>query len=483
MDSSYNWEKSSLIKFPKETIHRTEFVNNNSGLAILTSNEYKNSKFVFFDLQSQKKQERTLKNLIQNFQPYDLYGNLYTCFDYQNGYLYDKREGKLNKFFNLEKHERYFNLVYSTFNQERVISFVLSEKIASYDIRNMGECIHKMNHYCKAPPIQTIKILKEKDETIKNLSYKNCNFEYFKKQFENSASSFSKDKQPKGWFGIGLFSPRASGNFLYLDEYRIRDKAKLKNTFYYEILKELNLTIDRDCLFHGLFQTARRPVRLFSSNMRSPELRIKGAALLEKEKFLYCFNLDKNDGVSLQLLKRIRDNISKPSRIEYAEIAWDQNLEKNLKINANNFLKKSEQRKEFLAKENENSDEESSRMITDDENNFLEDPIKKNPILKKKSKKSDSDESFEESDSDVELNNKIDYKTFKDVRNFVEERLKLSKEKSDPKTQIFDSKQQRLELGAIEKPVDEIAADLIDLANPEFYLSANITKRLKEGWT
>ena len=474
--------KISEVNLDDKQIHRSELTSQNKDIISLLSDSKRSSYFHVRRIEEQKDELLTLKEKIQGFQPYDNYGNLFTCFDYENGYLYDRREGTLNKLFDIEKYQRHFNLIYSNFNQERVVSYITGEKVLTFDIRNTGECIYKLNHHCMTPPTEIVGINKESHNFIKKLS-KIEDFQEFQSIFDSRFSQESNKNIYKDWTGVGLFSPRKKGSAIYMEEFRIKDKEKLKNTFYYEILKELNVTIDKDCLFQGLFQSKHRPLRLYSSNLSNPNNRIVGLNLVQVRDKLQCFCLDDEDTLTMQIIEKER-TLKKDERGEgeeyrlvYKRLETDPKIEKELHIKKNNFLKKPNKISKIVLHNN------SQEIASQSEDNQMPSHKESDEDTGQSKNSENSEESEEEG---IVVNDSYEYKNLVDLRELAETLIEESKEEdASVYKQSYQEVDNKITPNIIKNDNDavKVSEEVQEISNDEFYLSNNILAHLKNSWT
>lgn len=194
--------------------------------------------------------------IIKSYDTYDDYGKLFCLSNHDTLFFYDSRTRDLNTLTRLTNAvESKYNLIYNTFRDGRIINLVTMSNVLVYDIRNPGSCILKFKHFCDVPPNRHT-FAKSIDEEyhrdiIDDLVMDN-NFNNFENQVNRLLQDTveMKDKSLKN--SISLYSCRRNSYPIYLTNYEPYDKQDIENKFNYDIIKEINLTLDQNRLFSQL---------------------------------------------------------------------------------------------------------------------------------------------------------------------------------------------------------------------------------------
>lgn len=194
--------------------------------------------------------------IIKSYDTYDDYGKLFCMSNHDTLFFYDSRTKETNRLTTITNAvESKFNLIYNTFRDGRIISLVTMSNVLVYDIRNPGTCVLKFKHFCDIPPnrhtfAKSIDEEYQRDLIDDFLSGQNS--ENFEKNInlllENKVEM--KDKSLKN--SICLYSCRRNSFPVYMTSYEPYDKQDVENKFNYDIIKEINLTLDSNRLFSQL---------------------------------------------------------------------------------------------------------------------------------------------------------------------------------------------------------------------------------------
>ena len=203
--------------------------------------------------------------IIKSYESYDDYGKLFCMSNHDTLFLYDSRSKRLNEMIKITNSiESKFNLIYNTFRDGRMVSLVTMSNILVFDIRNPGECVLKFKHFCDVPPNRHVfakGIDEEYHQDIIEELLEGHNFD----QFENKVNMLlrdtveMKDKTLKN--SLCLYSCRKNSFPIFLSSYEPYDKQDVENKFNYDIIKEINQSLDPNRLFSQL--TRSEVSRLF----------------------------------------------------------------------------------------------------------------------------------------------------------------------------------------------------------------------------
>lgn len=194
--------------------------------------------------------------VIKSYDTYDDYGKLFCMSDHDTLFFYDSRTKETNELTKLTNSvESKFNLIYNTFRDGRIINLVTMANVLVYDIRNPGSCVLKFKHFCDVPPNRHT-FAKSIDEEcqrdmIDGLLMKD-DFGDFEGQINKLLDDNveMRDKSLKN--SMSLYSCRKGSFPVYLTNYEPYDKQDVDNKFNYDIIKEINHTLDYNRLFSQL---------------------------------------------------------------------------------------------------------------------------------------------------------------------------------------------------------------------------------------
>lgn len=200
--------------------------------------------------------------LFKSYDTYDDYGKLFCMSNHDTVFFYDSRSRDLNTLTKLTNAvESKYNLIYNTFRDGRIINLVTLSNVLVYDIRNPGSCILKFKHFSDVPPNRHT-FAKSIDEEchrdiIDDLVAGN-DFSTFESQVDRLLMDNveMRDKSLKN--SMCLYSCRRNSYPLFLTSYEPYDKQDIENKFNYDIIKEINLTLDQNRLFSQLTRSEVR---------------------------------------------------------------------------------------------------------------------------------------------------------------------------------------------------------------------------------
>jgi hypothetical protein len=253
--------------------------------------------------------------IIKSYDSYDEYGKVYCMSSHDTLFQYDCRDQNLNQIVRItNQFESKFNLIYNTFRDGRMISLVTMQNILVFDIRNPGECVLKFKHFCDVPPNRHT-FAKCRDDGVhqsllESLLASANNPELLGKvesQIDGfiSDSADFKDKTLKN--SLCLYSCRHNSFPVFLPSYEPYDKQDVENKLNYDIIKEINQTLDPNSLFSQLTRGEIHPQRLFSSNVIDGDQRTNGVSLLYHNEKIYYIHLDNSDNLALQIIQKRGD--------------------------------------------------------------------------------------------------------------------------------------------------------------------------------
>ena len=252
--------------------------------------------------------------LIKAYDTYDDYGKLFCLSSHDTVYFYDTRSKSRSVLSTVTNAmESKFNLIYNTFRDGRMINAVTVSNVLVFDIRNPGECVLKFKHFCDVPPNRHT-FAKSIDEEFHRDLVDNLvageNLEEFEKKVSGLLNDNVevRDKSLKN--SVCLYSCRKNSFPVFLTSYEPLDKQDVENKFNYDIIKEINQTLDPNRLFSQLTRSEVRtphqihPQRLFSSNIIDSEQHTNGVSLVYHREKVYFLHLDNHDHLSMQVIQK-----------------------------------------------------------------------------------------------------------------------------------------------------------------------------------
>lgn len=284
-----------LLKGPKES----------KGLSCLSARE-DGACLYLVDLERlDRLQERAFKEVvIKAYDRVDEYGELFVMSAQDKVYLYDIRNKKPSELVTIDsKLESKFNLIYNTFKEGRMINVVTMFNVLVFDIRNPGECVLKYKHFCDVPPNRHMPAQSVEPEAQADILDALGKPDFEKKvDFYLSSPMEVQDKGLQN--SLCLYSCRKNSYPIFLTSYEPYDKQDVENKFNYDIIKEINQTLDPNRLFSQLTRSEVHPQRLFSSNVIDQEKSTNGVSLLYHREKVYYLHLDSDDNLALQVIQR-----------------------------------------------------------------------------------------------------------------------------------------------------------------------------------
>jgi len=246
--------------------------------------------------------------IIKSYDTYDDYGKLFCMSNHDTLFFYDSRDKILKQMLKVTNAiESKFNLIYNTFRDGRMINLVTMSNVLVFDIRNPGDCVLKFKHFCDVPPNRAI-MAKSMDEECHRDIIDELMGRMDMQQFENRIDTMLRDnvemhdKSLKN--SMCLYSCRRNSFPIFLTSFEPYDKQDVENKFNYDIIKEINQSLDPNRLFSQLTRSDVHPQRLFSSNVIDPVLVTNGVSLLYHKEKVYFMHLDNEDNLSLQIIHR-----------------------------------------------------------------------------------------------------------------------------------------------------------------------------------
>lgn len=253
--------------------------------------------------------------IIKSYDSYDEYGRVYCMSSHDTLFQYDTREQNLNQIVRItNQFESKFNLIYNTFRDGRMISLVTMQNILVFDVRNPGECVLKFKHFCDVPPNRHTFAKCRDDEVHQSLlerllasTKSSDSLGGIEADLDNiyTDSVDYKDKTLKN--SLCLYSCRHNSFPVFLPSYEPYDKEDVENKLNYDIIKEINQTLDPNRLFSQLTRGEIHPQRLFSSNVMDVNQRTNGVSLMYHKEKVYYVHLDNSDNLALQIIQKRGD--------------------------------------------------------------------------------------------------------------------------------------------------------------------------------
>lgn len=200
--------------------------------------------------------------LFKSYDTYDDYGKLFCMSNHDTVFFFDSRTRGLNTLTKVTNAvESKYNLIYNTFRDGRIINLVTMSNVLVYDIRNPGSCVLKFKHFCDVPPNRHTfaKSLDEEchrdiiDDLIIGEDFSTFESKIDKLLIDNVEM---RDKSLKN--SMCLYSCRRNSYPIFLTNYEPYDKQDVENKFNYDIIKEINLTLDQNRLFSQLTKSEVR---------------------------------------------------------------------------------------------------------------------------------------------------------------------------------------------------------------------------------
>lgn len=253
--------------------------------------------------------------IIKSYDSYDEYGRVFCMSSHDTLFQYDCRDQNLNQIARItNQFESKFNLIYNTFRDGRMISLVTMQNILVFDIRNPGECVLKFKHFCDVPPNRHT-FAKCRDEEVHQSLLESLLENSDKPDFLSDAaagldsllsnSGDLKDKTLKN--SLCIYSCRHNSFPVFFPSYEPYDKQDVDNKLNYDIIKEINQTLDPNRLFTQLTRGEIHPQRLFSSNVMDSNQLTNGVSLMYHNEKVYYMHLDTSDNLAMQIVQKRGD--------------------------------------------------------------------------------------------------------------------------------------------------------------------------------
>ena len=246
--------------------------------------------------------------IIKAYDTYDDYDKLFCMSNHDSVFFYDTRTKARSVLSTVTNAmESKFNLIYNVFRDGRMINAVTISNVLVFDIRNPGESVLKFKHFCDVPPNRHVfaKSIDEESQRdmIDDLVAGNNLFDFEDKVSVLLSDNIEmKDKSLKN--SMCLYSCRNNSFPVFLTSYEPLDKQEVENKFSYDIIKEINQTLDPNRLFSQLTRSEIHPQRLFSSNIIDNEQKTNGVSLVYHKEKVYFLHLDNNDHLSMQVIQK-----------------------------------------------------------------------------------------------------------------------------------------------------------------------------------
>lgn len=418
---------------------------------------------------------KTEKIKLHDFCQVDKIGLTFAFIDHKDCYLLDPREKNLIKsYLKIGDNSRYFRLNHGIFKQGRLLNIILDGEILCYDLRNPGESILSIEHFTQCPPFISTRVEDLQDlglDTAINKKVSINEFENFFNNFiENPTKKFSASSSIETEADIFksshlLYSPCHNGEILLINNFQpLRKKVDVKNTFNYEVIKEINNSLSRFNLFNGLTRFRRWPTKLYCSNYESDLMRIRGANLIKNGDKMYSFVLDNEDSICFQCFDFVDQDFNNTKKKDSKGFI-------NYKIR---YLKINYQEKE-------------DKIAQDYESNFL---LKKKKLKEIKIHQNFSEKTgMSEEDMEEELE---DIKSYYDHREFIDMRKTatglINKEELEEHRGVFEEgdevKKKSHNYDFSDNKVNKENIEIcMSLANDKFYMTEGLMNFLKENWS
>lgn len=282
--------------FPEPMIHCLSSTDYGSCLSIV-------------DLQKPNKPEvhRFDGQIFKAFDRYDEYGGLFCLSSIDGIHFYDRRTKNTEVMSRITAAtESKFNVIYNIFADGRTINVATIHNILVYDLRNPGNCVLKFKHFCEVPPNKnTFAQSLDNEYSKESIEFlMGDDFDRFEDSldqvFQNSTSTTNKSLQK----AVCLYSCRKNSFPILMTNYEPLDKAEVVNRFNYDLIREINQSIDPNRLFNQLTRSDVHPQRMFSSNVYNSDLLTNGVSCVYINNKLYYFQVDSKDQLAMQIVSQ-----------------------------------------------------------------------------------------------------------------------------------------------------------------------------------